>query len=191
MKIFQILDPNFLISMVGLVGVFLIIFAESGLFFGFFFPGDSLLFTAGLLSSQGYFNIWILLFGVIISAILGDNVGYAFGKKTGPSIFNKDNSCFFNKKYIGYARDFYEKHGNKTIIFARFIPVVRTFAPIVAGVGGMNYKNFFLYNCIGGFFWSILSVGAGYILGEVIPNVNEALLEIIIIVIFVSFLPPI
>lgn len=189
MEIFKLLDPNFLISVAGLVGIIVIIFAESGLFFGFFFPGDSLLFTAGLLASQGYFNFWFLLFGVMVAAISGDSVGYFFGKKVGPAIFKKEDSRFFKKKYVEMAHSFYEKHGNKTIIFARFIPVVRTFAPIIAGVVQMNYKKFFTYNCVGGIFWSILTVGGGFILGETIPSAEKYLVPIIIFIIATSFIP--
>lgn len=185
----SILDPNFLINTFGLVGVIVIVFAESGLFFGFFLPGDSLLFTAGLLASQGYLNPTILLFGVIGAAILGDNVGYAFGRKVGPAIFTKEDSLFFNKKYIEQAKAFYEKYGNKTIILARFVPIVRTFAPIVAGVGSMNYRKFVTYNCLGGILWSILLLGTGFILGATVPGIDKYLLPIVLGIIVVSFLP--
>ncbi len=188
-NITEILDPKFLISTFGLIGVIGIVFAESGLFFGFFLPGDSLLFTAGLFASQGYLNIFILTVGVLVGAIVGDNVGYAFGKKVGPKIFTKEDSLFFNKKYVLKAQAFYEKHGNKTIILARFIPIVRTFAPIVAGIGGMNYSKFFTYNCIGGTLWTFLMIGAGYILGEIIPGIDRYLLPIVLCIIFVSFIP--
>ena len=130
-----------LIESVGYVGIFAIIFAESGLFFGFFLPGDSLLLTAGLLASRGLMNIWILIIIVPIAAILGDNVGYWFGKKTGPRIFNRENSRFFKRKNLLAARAFYEKHGGKTIILARFMPFIRTFAPIVAGAVEMDYRH--------------------------------------------------
>lgn len=183
------LDPHFLINTFGLVGVIAIVFAESGLFFGFFLPGDSLLFTAGLLASQGFLNPLILFLGVILAAILGDNVGYAFGRKVGPAIFSKENSFFFNKKYLEQAHNFYEKHGNKTIILARFMPVVRTFAPIVAGVGRMNYKNFFVYNCIGGILWSVLLLAGGFILGKTVPGIDRYLLAIIVLIIIASFFP--
>jgi membrane-associated protein len=183
------LDPHFLINTFGLVGVIAIVFAESGLFFGFFFPGDSLLFTAGLLASQGFLNPAILFLGVIAAAILGDNVGYTFGRKVGPAIFTKENSLFFNKKYIERARTFYEKYGNKTIVLARFVPIVRTFAPIVAGVGSMNYKKFFTYNCLGGILWSILLLGLGFTLGKTVPGIDKYLLPIVIFIIVASFLP--
>lgn len=183
------LDSHFLIQTFGLLGVIGIVFAESGLFFGFFFPGDSLLFTAGIVASQGFLNPVILLIGVISAAILGDNAGYIFGRKIGPAIFNKENSLFFNKKYIEQARNFYERHGNKTIILARFMPIVRTFAPIVAGVGAMNYKKFFTYNCLGGILWSGLLLGSGFVLGTTLPGIDKYLLPIILIIIVVSFLP--
>ena len=179
------LDPHFLINTFGLAGVIAIIFAESGLFFGFFFPGDSLLFTAGLLASQGFLNPVILFFGVVLAAILGDNVGYAFGRKVGPALFTKEDSFFFSKKYLEQAHIFYERHGNKTIILARFMPIVRTFAPIVAGVGNMNYKNFFTYNCVGGISWSVLLLGLGWTLGKIIHGIDKYLLPIIIVIIIV------
>ena len=146
-----LLDPMTIIKTLGLIGVFFIIFAESGLFFGFFFPGDSLLFTAGFLASQSLLDIKILVLGAFICAVLGDSVGYWFGVKAGPKIFNKDDSIFFHKKHIEEAQNFYNKYGNKTIFLARFVPIVRTFAPIVAGIGKMNYKNFVVYNIVGGF----------------------------------------
>ena len=183
------LDPHFLINTFGTIGVLAIVFAESGLFFGFFLPGDSLLFTAGLLVSQGFLNPVILFAGVILMAILGDNVGYAFGKKIGPAIFTREDSLFFNKKYIEKAGIFYEKYGNKTIILARFMPIVRTFAPILAGVGNMNYKKLFTYNCIGGLLWSTLLLGLGFGLGKTAPTIDSYLLPMIIFIVAVSFLP--
>src|SRR3989338_1983266 len=138
----HILDPSFLIQTLGLVGVFAIVFAESGLFFGFFLPGDSLLFTAGILASQGHFNVVLLWLGCMLCAIFGDSVGYAFGKKVGPKIFYREDSFFFHKKHIERTRAFFEKYGKKTIVLARFVPIVRTFAPILAGVGQMEYRTF-------------------------------------------------
>jgi len=151
------LDLPMLIKAIGYFGIFFIIFAESGLFFGFFLPGDSLLFTAGLLASQGYFDIAILILLTTLGAILGDQIGYLFGKKVGPKIFNYDESLLFKKKYITDAENFYQKHGKKTIILARFVPIVRTFVPILAGVGKMHYRTFFSYNIIGGILWEKLS----------------------------------
>ena len=159
MTFHDLIDPLFIIKTLGLLGVVLIVFAESGLFFGFFFPGDSLLFTAGFLASQDLISIYWLLILCFLAAVLGDNVGYAFGKKTGPMIFTKEDSLLFHKKHIEKAHKFYEKYGKKTIIFARFVPIVRTFAPIVAGVAGMDYKTFLSFNLIGGFIWSFMRTG--------------------------------
>ena len=178
-----------IIKAVGLFGVFCVVFAESGLFFGFFFPGDSLLFTAGFLASQGFLSINILVWGSFVCAVLGDSVGYWFGKKVGPKIFTKDDSFFFQKKHIERAQNFYNKYGNKTIFLARFVPIVRTFAPIVAGVGQMKYKNFITYNIVGGFIWSFGIVYSGYFLGQIIPDVDKYILPIILLIIFLSFLP--
>lgn len=187
----SLLDPLTIIKTLGLIGVVLIVFAESGLFFGFFLPGDSLLFTAGFLASQDLISIWGLLILCFIAAVAGDSVGYMFGKKTGPMIFNKEDSLFFKKKHVEKARDFYDKYGKKTIVFARFIPIVRTFAPIVAGVAQMNYRVFISYNIIGGFLWTWGMLGLGYLLGNVIPNVEKYLTPIILVIIFVSFIPAI
>lgn len=188
-ELLQWLDPMFLVSTLGLVGVILIVFAESGLFFGFFFPGDSLLFTAGFLASQGLINFWFLFFGSIIAAILGDNVGYWFGAKVGPKIFSREDSLFFHKNHLIKTQGFYNRHGKKTIILARFVPIVRTFAPILAGVGKMNYRTFFAYNVIGGVLWGGGMSLTGYILGSIIPGVDRYLLPIVIVIILISFIP--
>ena len=178
-----------IIKALGLIGVLFIIFAESGLFFGFFLPGDSLLFTAGFLASQNFLDINILIWGAFFCAVLGDSVGYWFGRKIGPKIFNKEDSFFFHKKHIVEAQNFYNKYGNKTIFLARFVPIVRTFAPIVAGVGQMKYKNFITYNIIGGFVWSFGIVSAGYFLGQIIPEADKYLTIIIFGIIILSILP--
>jgi membrane-associated protein len=183
------LEPRFLIEVFGVIGVIAIVFAESGLFFGFFLPGDSLLFTAGLFASQGYFSITILLIGCIVAAIGGDSVGYAFGRRVGPALFTKDNSFFFNKNHITRAHAFYEKYGTKTIFLARFVPVVRTFAPIVAGVAGMKYKTFILWNMFGGFVWVLSMLGAGFIIGYSIPGIESYLHYIVLGIIILSFIP--
>lgn len=188
-NLLHFLDPKFLVATFGLLGVFSIIFAESGLFFGFFLPGDSLLFTAGLLASQGHFNILALWFGCMFCAVLGDSVGYAFGRKIGPKIFNREDSFFFHKKHIVRTEKFYEKYGKKTIILARFVPIVRTFAPILAGVGNMKYRIFLSYNVIGGALWTTLLIWLGYGLGSVIPSVDRYLLPIVFLIIIVSFIP--
>ena len=184
-----LLDPTLITHTLGLAGIFFIIFAESGLFFGFFFPGDSLLFTAGFLASQGYLNVHILAVGAFFCAVLGDSFGYYFGQRIGPKIFTKEDSFFFRKSYVQKAEDFYEKHGNKTIVLARFIPIVRTFAPIVAGVGQMKYSKFLTYNVFGAFVWSFLTVYLGNLLGDVIPSADAYIFPIILIIIFISFIP--
>ena len=178
-----------LVQAVGYIGMFAIIFAESGLFFGFFLPGDSLLFTAGLLASQGLFNYYALAIIFAVSAILGDSVGYWFGKKVGPKIFNKEDSFFFQKKHVERTRNFYEKYGTKTIVLARFVPIVRTFAPILAGVGEMKYKTFLKYNVVGGLLWGVGVSFLGYYLGSKIPGIENYLTLIIIAIIVTSFLP--
>ena len=182
-------NSTFLLKTLGVTGLFIIIFAESGLFFGFFLPGDSLIFTAGLLASQGLLPFWIMLPGVIISAIAGDSVGYAFGKKIGPKIFTKDNSWFFNKKYVEKSAVFFKEKGGQSLILARFLPIIRTFTPIMAGVGKMEYKKFLMYNSIGGFLWSGGALTLGYFFGRVVPNIDHYLLPIIIIIIIVSLIP--
>jgi len=178
-----------LILTTGYFGLFFIVFAESGLLFGFFFPGDSLLITAGLLASQGYLEIKLLILITILAAILGDTVGYWFGKKTGPRIFKKEDSLLFHKKNIIKANEFYKKHGGKTIVIARFLPFIRTFAPIVAGVGEMDYLRFLSFNIFGGIFWVLTTCLAGFFLGNIIPNIEEYFLLIILVVIFISALP--
>ncbi|MCR4311447.1 MAG: VTT domain-containing protein [Candidatus Taylorbacteria bacterium] len=183
------LDPLFLVKTLGTVGVIAIIFAESGLFFGFFLPGDSLLFTAGLLASQGYLSFWPLLVGSLIAAIVGDSVGYAFGRHVGPKIFAREDSRFFKKSYVERTKVFYERHGKKAVILARFIPIVRTFAPILAGVGGMHYRTFLSYNIIGGILWSVGLIVLGFVLGKTIPNVDHYILPIIVGIIIVSMIP--
>lgn len=183
------LEPIFIIKTLGTLGIIAIIFAESGLFFGFFLPGDSLLFTAGLVASQGHMNIWVLFVGSAIAAILGDSVGYAFGHKVGPKIFTRDDSLFFKKEYIEKTRIFYERHGKKTIILARFVPIVRTFAPILAGVGGMEYRTFLSYNIIGGIIWCIGLLSLGFILGSFVPDIDRYILPIVLGIIVVSMIP--
>lgn len=175
----------------GYLGITTIIFAESGLFIGFFLPGDSLLFAAGFLASQGVFNIWILALLCFTGAVVGDSVGYAFGNKVGRRLFHKQNSLLFHKDHLKRAEDFYEKHGKKTIIIARFIPLIRTFAPIVAGIGSMHYATFLAYNVIGGFLWAVGLTFTGFFLGNLVPDVDRYLLPIIGAIIVLSILPAI
>ncbi|MBU6427352.1 VTT domain-containing protein [Patescibacteria group bacterium] len=184
-----LLNPQSIIIAAGTLGVIGIVFMETGLFFGFFFPGDSLLFTAGFLATQGYISFPWLLVGAFAAAVAGDSVGYAFGKKVGPAIFTKNDSLFFNRKHIARAQHFYEKHGRKTIILARFIPVVRTFAPIVAGVGNMPYKTFIVFNLIGGFLWTWAMLWFGYGLGALIPDPDRFVLPVVAAIIVISVLP--
>jgi len=178
-----------LIQTVGYLGVFAIVFLESGLLVGFFFPGDSLLFTAGFLASQGFFDIKILIAGCFIAAVAGDSIGYYIGAKLGPKLFKKDNSIIFHKKHLERAQRFYDKHGGKTIILARFIPVIRAFAPVVAGAGKMNYKKFLTFNLFGGVLWAIGVTLAGYYLGSLIPDVDKYLLPIVGLIVIASALP--
>jgi membrane-associated protein len=173
----------------GYLGVFIAIFAESGFLLGFFLPGDSLLFSIGLLASKGYFNIWILLVLIIIAAILGDSFGYYVGRKAGPKVFSRGDSVFFSKNYVLKTEDFFNRHGAKSIILARFIPVVRTFAPICAGVGKMNYRTFLTYNITGGVLWGGSVLLTGYYLAEKIPGIERYTEAIIIGIIILSILP--
>jgi membrane-associated protein len=184
-----ILDPILIIKAAGVIGIILIVFSETGLFFGFFFPGDSLLFTAGIFASQGFFSIGLLLVGCIIAAILGDSVGYWSGKKYGRKLFDQDNGFFFKKKRLYEAEVFYEKHGKSTIIIARFVPIIRTFAPIVAGIGNMSYSLFLSYNIFGGISWVSALLLAGYFLGGLIPNPDTYIIPIAFLIIVLSFLP--
>ncbi len=178
-----------LIETVGYIGIFGMIFAETGLLVGFFFPGDTLLFAAGILASKGIFNIGILLAGASLMAILGDTTGYMIGKKIGPRIFVREDSLFFKQAYVVRAQHFFQKHGRKTIFLSRYIPIVRTFAPVVAGVGEMPYHTFLLFNILGGVVWCF-SIGlAGYFLGAKIPNIDTYILPIVVGIFVLSFLP--
>ena len=178
-----------LVQTVGYLGIFAIVFLESGLLIGFFFPGDSLLFTAGFLASQGFFDIRILIAGCFAAAVAGDTIGYLIGAKLGPKIFKKDNSILFHKKHLERAQRFYDKHGGKTIILARFIPVIRAFAPVVAGAGKMDYKKFLTFNLVGGVLWAIGVTLAGYYLGSLVPDVDKYLLPIVGLIVIASILP--
>lgn len=178
-----------LIKTVGYVGLFFIVFAESGLLIGFFLPGDSLLFTAGFLAGTGILNVYALIVITAVAAILGDSTGYAFGLKVGPKIFKREDSMLFHRNNLEKAQQFYKVHGAKTIVLARFIPFVRTFAPILAGVGKMEYGKFLTYNLIGGILWSVSMPVAGFFLGKVVPDIDQYLLPIILGIIVVSVLP--
>jgi len=178
-----------LIQAVGYLGVFAIVFAESGLFFGFFLPGDSLLFTAGVLASQHYIGIVPLIFIIFAGAVGGYSFGYDFGRRTGPKIFKRENSLFFHKNHLERTRKFYARHGGKAIMLTRFMPIIRTFAPIMAGVGRMRYAPFFFYNVLGGLIWAAGLPLIGFYLGNAVPNIDHYLIPIVLLIIVVSFLP--
>ncbi len=184
-------DLPALVQWAGYVGLTLIIFAETGLLFGFFLPGDSLLVTAGLLAADPAFglNVWLLGALLTVAAIVGDTVGYQVGKSAGPRIFTREDSLFFRKSHLLKAQAFYEKHGGKTIIIARFMPIVRTFAPVVAGVGNMQYRRFLMYNVVGGFLWIWSMLLTGYVLARTVPGVAEHIEKLILVIIFLSILP--
>lgn len=184
-------DLEQLILTVGYLGLFGIVFAESGLFFGFFLPGDSLLLTAGLLATRGFLSIWVLLPLLFVAAFLGDQVGYWFGAKTGPRIFNREESLIFRRRNLLKAKEFYDQHGGKTIVLARFMPFIRTFAPIVAGAAGMEYRRFVTFNVVGALIWAVGVTLAGYTLGRILPTevIERYFLIVIAVVIVVSALP--
>lgn len=181
-----------LISTVGVIGVAAIIFAESGLLIGFFLPGDSLLFTAGFLVHQGimHFDIHWLVVILFVAAVLGDSTGYTFGRRVGRRLFNRKESVVFRQENLVKAEEFYEKHGPKTIIIARFVPVVRTFAPIVAGMTKMHYKTFAIYNIIGGLLWAVGLTYLGYFAGALITDMGINIEYVIFGIIFLSIAPP-
>jgi membrane-associated protein len=185
------LDPNKILDSVGTIGLFAIVFAESGIMIGFFLPGDSLLFTAGLLSATRNV-LWpfpVLLIGCAAAAIAGDQVGYLFGQRVGPGLFRRPDSRLFKQEHLQRAEDFYERHGSKTIVIARFVPIVRTFAPIVAGASKMQYRKFVLYNVIGGVLWSTLMLCLGYGLGKKFPKIGDYLDYAVVIIIVLSLIP--
>ena len=178
-----------LVQMVGYPGLFAAVFAETGIFFMFFLPGSSMLFTAGLLASHGLFNVWLLLPLITFAAILCDSTGYWFGAKVGPALFKREDSRFFRKSHVEKTRVFYERHGVIAIVLARFVPVVRTFAPVLAGVAGMRYRIFLMYNVMGGVLWGAGVTFAGYFLGETFPQVDRYITPIIAAIIITSFIP--
>jgi len=187
----QIYDVETLVRVGGLAAITIIVFTETGLLIGFFLPGDSLLVTAGIFAARGDLNIVTLNIVLSLAAIIGDAVGYTIGKRTGPKIFTREDSLLFRRKHILTAKEFYEKYGGFTIVIARFVPIVRTFAPVVAGVAGMQYRRFAMYNVVGAVFWVMSTTLAGYFLGKWMPNIDEHLHTIIAIVIFLSLLPAI
>jgi len=184
-----IYDIEGVIKWGGVIIICAIIFAETGIFAGFFLPGDSLLITAGILAAAGLLNVWSLLFFVSLAAVIGDQTGYYIGHKMGKRLFRKEDSLLFKKKHLEKAKDFYDKHGPKTIVLARFIPLVRTFAPAVAGTASMDYKTFVTYNIVGGIVWVFATILGGFFLGSLIPDIDRYLYLVIGIIILVSFIP--
>ena len=186
----RIRDVRAIIAWGGYVGLTAIIFAETGLLIGFFLPGDSLLVTAGLLAATtGVFNVWLLGLLLTVASILGNTAGYAIGKATGPRLFSREDSLLFNKKHLYRAREFYERHGGKTVIIARFMPIVRTFVPVVAGMGQMGYRRYTIYNIAGGLGWIWSMLFIGYFLGSYIPGIDQHIEPVIIVVVLLSLLP--
>ncbi|MBX7159190.1 MAG: VTT domain-containing protein [Acidimicrobiia bacterium] len=193
------LDPEQIIRSGGVLLVAAIIFAESGLLIGFFLPGDSLLFLAGVMASSAaaarfdgfQLNIYVLIPVVFVAAVAGDQVGYVFGNRVGPRMFTREDSRFFHKDHLVRAEHFFEKYGSKTIVIARFVPIVRTFAPIVAGIGSMRYRTFVLYNVVGGFLWAVGITLLGYFLGDAIgDDIDKYLLPLIALIVAISLVPP-
>ncbi len=185
----QIYDVKSLVMWAGYIGLVAIVFAETGLLVGFFLPGDSLLVTAGLFAATGELNIFYLNLLLIPAAILGNMAGYYIGRRAGPRLFNRDQSLLFRKDYIIKTKVFYEKHGASTMIITRFMPILRTFAPVVAGIGGMDYKKFMLYNVIGAVAWILSMTLTGFYLARLIPGVDKHIEKVIIAVVFLSLLP--
>lgn len=182
-------DVRSIIQWGGLFMICVIVFVETGLFFGFFLPGDSLLVTAGIFAAMGQLHLESLLFFVALCAVAGDQLGFYIGHKTGELLFTKKDSRFFKQEHLQRTKLFYEKYGPKTIVLARFVPIVRTFAPAVAGVASMNYKKFVVYNVFGGILWVMVTVLGGFFVGSIIPNIESYLHIVIAIVIALSFVP--
>jgi membrane-associated protein len=177
------------IRTVGILGVMAIVFAETGLLVGFFLPGDSLLFTAGFLASQGYMDIKFLAPGVFIAAVLGNSTGYLIGHKWGRTLFTRPESKLFKPKHVAQAEAFFEKHGGKAVTLAQFTPIIRTFVPVISGVGAMKFPKFIAFNVLGALVWAAGVTLAGYWLGSTIPNVDKYLLPILAVIIVLSLLP--
>jgi len=186
---FNVFNTASFLQTAGYLGLFLIVFAETSVLIGFFLPGDSLLFTAGLLSAVGYFNIYAVIVLAFAAAIFGDNVGYAVGRRFGKRIFVRQNSLLLDQGYIQKAEDFYRRHGGKTVIIGRFLPVVRTAAPILAGVGKMRYRTFLLFNITGSLLWTGSMSLLGFYLGKIIPHADRYLIYLIIGIVLISVAP--
>jgi membrane-associated protein len=187
----KIYDVELLVRVGGLAGLTAIVFVETGLLVGFFLPGDSLLVTAGLFAARGDLEVVPMIVVLSIAAIVGDTVGYNIGARAGPKLFTRPDSLLFNRKHLITTKEFYERHGPFTIVIARFIPILRTFAPVVAGVGAMEYKRFIVYNVAGGIGWVVTTVLGGYFLGQMVPNIHDHIHKVIAVVIVLSLLPAI
>ena len=179
-----------LIRAVGPYGLMAVVFAETGLLIGFFLPGDSLLITAGLFAAKGDLDIRFLVPSLILSAIAGNATGYAIGKRTGKALYSRPDSLLFRREHLQMTHDYYEKHGGITIILAQFIPILRTFAPVVAGVAQMGYTRFAAYNVVGAILWVASMTLAGYALGSIVPNIEQRIHYVVAVVIAISLLPP-
>jgi membrane-associated protein len=173
----------------GYIGLFLMIYAETGLLIGLVLPGENLLFTVGLLSSLGYFNIWIVIPVTFVAAVLADSTGYGLGKKYGRGVFTKRHSLFFNQSYIEKSEKFFQKHGGKAVILGRFLPFIRTLTPIFAGIGELRYKTFLIYNIVGAFLWTVVVALSAYFLGRAIPDANHYVIWLAIGVVIIFMLP--
>jgi len=185
----SLLNPSHLAKDFGYLGIFITLFLESGVVIGFFLPGDSLLFTAGLLAAQHYLNIVGVILVSVVAAILGNNVGYYTGKKLGVALFNRQKSVWFSSERVREAHVFFEERGPQSLILARFIPAVRTFVPIAAGIGKMEYHRFFKSNAAGGLLWGISLPVLGYTVGKTVPNIDKYLLPAVAVIIVLSALP--
>lgn len=193
-QIKEYLDPR-TIAAAGYLVLILVVFAETGLAMGFFLPGDSLLVVAGIFAARGDLNVFVLLFALFVAAVVGDAVGYYTGAKLGPRVFTRQKSLFFRPSHLEKARAFYEKYGGKTIIIARFVPIIRTFAPIVAGAAQMPYRQFVFFNVLGGFLWVFSMILAGYFLGSLLRdqfgiNLDEHIEKVVVVVVVLSLMPP-
>ena len=183
------LDPTMILQTGGYLGIAALIFAESGLFLGIFLPGDSVLFASGLLATNGFFIVGPLIMIVVVAAIAGDSVGYWFGSEVGERLYARKDSRFFKQEYLRRTERFYKKYGGRAVVLARFVPIVRTLAPILAGVSTMKYRVFLAYNMLGGFLWGAGMVLLGFLLGSIIPDSERYILPLSLIIVVVSFLP--
>ena len=182
-------NPSDLVQWAGFLGLAVIIFSETGLLVGVFLPGDSLLVTAGLFAARGHLNVYALAPTLTVAAVCGNSLGYFIGRSTGPKIFRRESSLIFNKKHAIRAHEFYEKHGRKTIVLAQFMPVIRTFAPVIAGVGGMRFREFITFNVVGAITWIWSMLGIGFFLGNYIPGIDRHIEVVVATVVFISILP--